>query len=81
MLGIDSKAARYTWTAAVVLLLLGTLYLIRTTLLIFVIALLFAYLLYPLTDLIERHLDTEAISDLIDNGAPRGLPVLRSALG
>jgi predicted PurR-regulated permease PerM len=56
LLGIDAKAARYTWTAAVVLLLLGALYLIRTTLLIFVIALLFAYLLYPLMDLIERHL-------------------------
>ena len=59
MLGIDSRAARYTWTAAVVLLLLGALYLIRTTLLIFVIALLFAYLLYPLTDLIARHLEAK----------------------
>src|SRR6201985_2146661 len=59
LLGIDSKAARYTWTAAVVLLLLGALYLIRTTLLIFVIALLFAYLLYPLTDLIARHLEAK----------------------
>ncbi len=56
MLGIDSRAARATWTAALVLLLLGALYLIRTTLLIFVIALLFAYLLYPLMDLFDRHL-------------------------
>ena len=56
MLGIDPKTARYTWTAAVILLLLGAVYLIREALLVFVIALLFAYLLYPLMDLIDRHL-------------------------
>ncbi|MGA2711487.1 MAG: AI-2E family transporter [Bryobacteraceae bacterium] len=56
MLGIDPKAARYTWTAALVLLLLSTIYVIRETLIVFVIALLFAYLLYPLMDLIDRHL-------------------------
>jgi predicted PurR-regulated permease PerM len=54
MLGFDSRAARATWTAALVLLGLGILYLIRDTLLVFVIALLFAYLLYPLMDLISR---------------------------
>jgi len=56
LLGIDSKAARYTWTAALVLLALGMVYLIREVLIVFVIALLFAYLLYPLMDLIDRHL-------------------------
>lgn len=56
MLGIDPRAARYTWTAALILLLLGAVYLIREALLVFVIALLFAYLLYPLMDLIDRHL-------------------------
>jgi predicted PurR-regulated permease PerM len=56
MLGIDAKAARYTWTAAVVLLLIGAVYLIRQTLLVFTIALLLAYLLYPLMDLIDRRL-------------------------
>ncbi|HWE00543.1 MAG TPA: AI-2E family transporter, partial [Bryobacteraceae bacterium] len=56
MLGIDPKAARYTWTAAVVLLLMGTIYVIRETLVVFVIALLFAYLLYPLVDLIDARL-------------------------
>ncbi len=56
LLGIDPKAARFTWTAALVLLLLGAIYAIRETLIVFVIALLFAYLLYPLMDLIDRHL-------------------------
>ena len=56
MLGIDLKAARYTWTAAFVLLLLGVIYLIRETLFVFTIALMFAYLLYPLFDGIDRRL-------------------------
>jgi predicted PurR-regulated permease PerM len=59
MLGIDPKAARYTWTAAAVLLLIGVVYLIREALLVFVIALLFAYLLYPLMDLIDRHMTSK----------------------
>jgi predicted PurR-regulated permease PerM len=56
LLGIDSNAARYTWTAAVVLLLFGVVYLVREALIVFVIALLLAYLLYPLMDLIDRYL-------------------------
>jgi len=56
LLGIDTKAARYTWTAAVVLLLMGMIYVIRETIVIFVIALLFAYLLYPLVDVIDQRL-------------------------
>lgn len=59
MLGIDPKAARCTWTAALVLLLLGMVYLIREVLIVFIIALLFAYLLYPLMDLIDRHLTSK----------------------
>ena len=59
MLGIDAKAARYTWTAAVVLLLLFVVYLIREALIVFMTALLFAYLLYPLMDLIDRHLTSK----------------------
>ena len=55
MLGIEPRAARATWTAALVILALAALYLVRDTLLVFVIALLFAYLLYPLMDLISRH--------------------------
>jgi predicted PurR-regulated permease PerM len=56
LLGIDTRAARITWTAALVLLLLGIIYLIREALIVFVIALLFAYLLYPLMDLIDRYM-------------------------
>jgi predicted PurR-regulated permease PerM len=59
LLGIDPKAARYTWTAALILLLLGAIYIIRETLIVFMIALLFAYLLYPLMDLIDRRLTSK----------------------
>lgn len=58
MLGIDGRAARYTWSAAVILLLLGALYRIRTTLFVFIVALLVAYLLTPLVDLLDRALPT-----------------------
>jgi predicted PurR-regulated permease PerM len=54
MLGIDKRAAQYTWTAALVLLLFWLLYLMRTTLFVFIVALLFAYLLAPLVNIIDR---------------------------
>src|SRR5450631_1001110 len=54
MLGIERSAARYTWTAAVVVLLLWLVYLLRVTLFVFALALLFAYLLSPLVDLLDR---------------------------
>ena len=56
MLGLDPRAARYTWTAVCVLLLVGLVYLIRETLFIFVVALLFAYLLWPLVKMLDRWL-------------------------
>jgi predicted PurR-regulated permease PerM len=56
MLGIDKRAARYTWTAAVVVIALCLVYLLRRTLFIFVLALLFAYLLSPLVNLLDRFL-------------------------
>lgn len=56
MLGIDRRAARYAWTAALILLLLCLVYLVRTTLFVFILALLFAYLLAPLVGLIDRFL-------------------------
>lgn len=56
MLGIDQRAARYAWTAAVVVLALVLVYLLRRTLFIFVIALLFAYLLSPLVNFLDRFL-------------------------
>src|SRR5574337_384777 len=54
MLALDKRAARYTWTAAAVLLLLVLVYLMRKTLFVFVVALLFGYLLSPLVDLLDR---------------------------
>jgi predicted PurR-regulated permease PerM len=54
MIGIDRRAARYTWTAVAILLLLGALYLCRKTLFVFIVALLLAYLLSPLVDLLDR---------------------------
>jgi predicted PurR-regulated permease PerM len=56
MLGIDRSAARSTWTAALVVLLLWLVYLVRGTLFVFILALLFAYLLSPLVNLIDRFL-------------------------
>jgi predicted PurR-regulated permease PerM len=56
LLGIDRKAARYVWTAIVLLVFVWLLYLIRTTLFIFIVALLFAYLLYPVVNVLERRL-------------------------
>jgi predicted PurR-regulated permease PerM len=56
LLGLDRNAARYTWTAVFILLLVGLLYLLRETLFIFVVALLFAYLLWPVVKLLDRRL-------------------------
>src|SRR3954454_8516402 len=56
MLGINRRAARITWTAVVILLLLALIYTIRSTLFVFVVALLFAYLLSPLVNLLDRAL-------------------------
>ncbi len=56
MLGIDQRAARYTWTAALVLILLYLAYLVRSTLFVLTVSLLFAYLLYPLVDLLNRYI-------------------------
>lgn len=56
MLGLEKRAARYTWTAVCVLLLVWLVYLIRETLFIFVIALMFAYLLWPLVRPLDQRL-------------------------
>ncbi len=58
MLGIDRSAARITWTVALVVALLVLVYLARTTLFVFVLAVLFAYLLSPLVNLLDRFLPT-----------------------
>lgn len=56
MLGIDARVARNTWTILLVLLFVGALYVIRETLFVFVVALLFAYLLWPLVHFLERRM-------------------------
>jgi predicted PurR-regulated permease PerM len=54
MLGIDPRAARAAWTVTLVALAVVAVYLVRRTLLIFVVALLVAYLLAPLVRLVDR---------------------------
>src|SRR5580700_7632298 len=54
MLGIDRKAARFTWTAALIAVLIGCVYLVRKPLIVFAVALLLTYLLYPLYTLLAR---------------------------
>jgi predicted PurR-regulated permease PerM len=54
MLGFDRRAARYTWTVALTAVALILVYEIRNTLFVFILALLLAYLLSPLVDLIDR---------------------------
>ena len=56
MLGFDRRAASYTFTAAAVLLALYVVYLVRSTLFVFTLALLFAYLLSPLVNFLDRFL-------------------------
>jgi predicted PurR-regulated permease PerM len=56
MLGINRSAASAVWTAALIVLLVGLVYLVRRTLFVFVLAVLFAYLLTPLVNLLDRFL-------------------------
>ncbi len=60
MLGIEPRAARFTWSAAVILLLLLTVFIIRQTLVVFTVSLLFAYLLYPMVDRLNRFLPSRS---------------------
>src|SRR6266404_5645515 len=54
MLGIDPRAARATWTVILIGLLCLVIYSIRNTFFVFIVSLLFAYLLLPLVDFIDR---------------------------
>ena len=60
MLGFDRTAARYVWTVVLVLVALGIVFSIRKTLFMFTVALLFAYLLTPLVNLLDRALPTRS---------------------
>jgi len=54
MLGLDARAARAAWTVGLVVLAFYVVYLVRKTLLVFVLALFLAYLIAPLVRVIER---------------------------
>jgi len=60
MLGIDLRAAKYTFTAAIVLCLLYGVFVIRSVLFVLVVSLMLAYLLYPLVDLVNRYLPSNS---------------------
>ncbi len=55
MLGLDPRAARAAWTVLLLALVVAAAYAIRTTLAIFMIAVLFAYLLIPLVDAVDHY--------------------------
>jgi predicted PurR-regulated permease PerM len=54
MLGLDARTARIAWTVLLITGACAALYVIRRTLLIFICALLLAYLLAPLVNLLDR---------------------------
>jgi predicted PurR-regulated permease PerM len=56
MMGIDERALRVVWTVFLFGLLLAVCYFIRYTLLVFALAIFFAYMLSPVVDLVERFL-------------------------
>ncbi|HEX5483250.1 MAG TPA: AI-2E family transporter [Terriglobia bacterium] len=56
MFGINDRAARTTWTVFLVLLAVAIVYSIKETLFLFIISLLFAYLLWPLVNILNRRL-------------------------
>jgi predicted PurR-regulated permease PerM len=60
MLGLDRRAARYAWTVLFILLAVALIFLIRKTIFVFAAALLFAYLLSPLVNFLDRFLPTRS---------------------
>ena len=54
MLGIEPRAARAAWTVFLVALTIAIAYAIRETLVVFMVALLFAYLLMPVVGFVKR---------------------------
>jgi predicted PurR-regulated permease PerM len=56
MFGLEARIARNAWTVILLLLFVSLVYLIGQTLLIFIIALLFAYLLWPVINFLSQKL-------------------------
>src|SRR5437667_7027605 len=54
MFGVDPRAVRITWTVILVAVFCLFIYAIRHTIFVFIVSLLFAYLLLPLVDFIDR---------------------------
>src|SRR5690242_16525252 len=54
MLGIDPRTLRVVWTVFVFGLIIAVVYFIRETLLLFALAVFFAYMLSPLVQLVQR---------------------------
>lgn len=54
MFGIDERALRVIWTAFLFALTLALVYFIRDTLLVFALAIFFAYMLWPVVGLVEK---------------------------
>ena len=54
MLAFDARAARVVWTVLLIILAVGCVYLIRKTLLIFVLAILLSALMGPIANLVDR---------------------------
>jgi predicted PurR-regulated permease PerM len=55
MLGIDPRALRAAWTVLLLALVAAAAYAVRTTIAVFMIAVLFAYLLIPLVDAVNHY--------------------------
>ena len=55
MLGFNRRAAKYAWTVALVALTLLVVFAIRKTLFIFLLAVFFAYMVYPAVALVSRY--------------------------
>lgn len=60
MLGIDSRAAKATFTAAIILCLLYGVFMIRGVLFVMTVSIMLAYLLYPMVDLVNRYLPSSS---------------------
>lgn len=58
MFGIDPRVSRAAWSVFVVALAIFIAYSVRTTILVVVFSVFFAYLLFPLVKLIDRHTPT-----------------------
>jgi predicted PurR-regulated permease PerM len=63
--GIDPRAARVTWTVALIAFALYCVYTVRSTLLVVVFAVFFSYVVYPLVELAQRRLPARLPPDVV----------------